>query len=261
MSPMPFPKKTEMECKIIAQASCARMVELGLLAIALPYFSEKRIRRSYQLDDSIGEFFREKENNDGSRIILLPHFSQMEAMTVIPLLDERAKQNEIGVIYRPFNNRALEQFIRKTREKFGLKLLIRGTGFFEAKEILKRNGIVVILFDQNANDWGILATFFGRVASITPLPDLLYKHFRCPIFMLMPQRMGIFRAKCFTEPLHLSKKNQNKLNNQNQFGSDNYCVAKAMNAWLEQKLSSTDAICCDWLWAHNRWHTHDQKHN
>ncbi|MDR0741070.1 MAG: lysophospholipid acyltransferase family protein, partial [Puniceicoccales bacterium] len=196
-----FSEKTEMECKILARKSCTRMIELGLLAIALPYFSKKRIRRSFQLDDSIGDFFREKVQNDGPRIVLLPHLSQMEAMTIIPLLDEAAKQNEIGVIYRPFKSRSLEQFIRKTREKFGLKLLTRGKGFLEAKEILKRNGIVVILFDQNANDWGILSTFFGRIASTTPLPDLLYRHFRCPIYGLIPQRLGVFRAKCFAERL------------------------------------------------------------
>ncbi|MDR0418230.1 MAG: hypothetical protein LBH08_02250 [Puniceicoccales bacterium] len=256
-----FPEKTGIECKMIARESCNRMVELGLLAIALPYFSEKRIRRSYQLDDSVREFFREKENNDGPRIVLLSHFSQMEAMTIISLLNERAKRNEIGVIYRPFKSKELERWIRRTREKFGLKLLARGVGFFEAKEILKRNGIVVILFDQNAGDWGILASFLGRVASMTPLPDLLYKHFCCPIFMLMPQRMGVFRAKCSVEHLDLDKKNQNKSNGQNQFGGDSYCVMEAMNAWLERKLSSNDAICCDWLWVHNRWHTHDLGHN
>jgi ADP-heptose:LPS heptosyltransferase len=204
------------------------------------------------LDDSIGEFFREKARKNGPRIILLPHFSQMEAMTIIPLLNETARQNEIGVIYRPFKNRALEQFIRKTREKFGIKLLARGSGFLGAMEILKRNGIVVILFDQNANDWGILSTFFGRIASTTPLPDLLYKHFRCPIYGLMPQRLGIFRAKCYVESIDCKSKNS---------ANDNYCVTHAMNAWLEQKLSSNEETCCDWLWAHNRWHTHDQGHN
>jgi ADP-heptose:LPS heptosyltransferase/lauroyl/myristoyl acyltransferase len=237
------------------------MIELGLLAIALPYFSKKRIRRSFQLDDSIGEFFREKIQNDGPRIILLPHFSQMEAMTIIPLLDEAAKQNEIGVIYRQFRSRSLEQFIRKTREKFGLKLLARGKGFFEAKEILKRNGIVVILFDQNANDWGILSTFFGRIASSTPLPDLLYGHFRCPIYGLMPQRLGIFQAKCFAERLNVKDENPQSLEYAQKSVRNDYCVTQVMNAWLEQKLLSNEETCCDWLWIHNRWHTHDQGHN
>ncbi|MDR2812800.1 MAG: hypothetical protein LBB05_03385 [Puniceicoccales bacterium] len=256
-----FPQKTETECKIWARKSCARMVELGLLAIALPYFSKKRIRQSFQLDDSIEAFFRQKKQSDGPRIVLLPHFSQMEAMTVIPLLSEAAKQNEIGVIYRPFKNKALEHWIRRTREKFGLKLLARGMGFFEAKEILKRNGIVVILFDQNANDWGVLSTFCGRVASTTPLPDLLYKYFRCPIYGLIPQRLGIFRAKCFAERLNLESKNSKKFTHYRKFPCGDYDVATAMNVWLEQKLLSNEETCCDWLWTHNRWHTHDQKHN
>jgi ADP-heptose:LPS heptosyltransferase/lauroyl/myristoyl acyltransferase len=256
-----FPEKTETECKILARKSCAHMIELGLLAIALPYFSKKRIRQSFQLDDSIEALFREKKQNDGPRIVLLPHFSQMEAMTVIPSLSEAAKQNEIGVIYRPFKNRALEHWIHRTREKFGLKLLARGMGFFGAKAILKRNGIVVILFDQNANDWGVLSTFCGRVASTTPLPDLLYGHFRCPIYGLMPQRMGVFRAKCFAERLNGAGENSEKFTHNRKFPCGDYGVATAMNMWLEQKLLSNEGTCCDWLWAHNRWHTHDQRHN
>jgi ADP-heptose:LPS heptosyltransferase/lauroyl/myristoyl acyltransferase len=251
-----FPEKTPMECKILAKESCARMIELGLLAIALPYFSEKRIRRSFHLDASIEEFFREKKSNDGPRIILLPHFSQMEAMTIIPLLSEAAKKNEIGVIYRPFRHGALEQFIRETREKFGLKLLARGNGFFEAKEILRRRGIVAILFDQNANDWGILSTFCGQIASTTALPDLLRKYFRCPVYMLMPKRLGTFRSKCFMERLDFQKSGYS-----GEAECDDYRVMHAMNAWLEQKLLSDGDTCCDWLWAHNRWHTHDKKHN
>ncbi|MDR1303008.1 MAG: hypothetical protein LBJ81_00105 [Puniceicoccales bacterium] len=249
-----FPGKTRAECKKLARESCARMVELGLLAVALPYFSEKRIRRSFHLDGSIGEFFREKVKNNGPRIILLPHFSQMEALAAIPLLNDAAKESEIGVIYRPFTNKILERWIRRTRERFGLKLLARGNDFWAAKAMLERNGIVVILFDQNANEGGILATFFGRIAATTYLPDLLYRHFSCPIYMLMPQRTGVFRAKCSVERLPLEPEIPGN-------GRSNYPVIRAMNAWLERKLSADDGVCCDWLWAHNRWHTLDQAHN
>ncbi|MDR2806918.1 MAG: hypothetical protein LBB11_02065, partial [Puniceicoccales bacterium] len=132
--------------------------------------------------------------------------------------------------------------------------------FFEAKEILKRNGIVVILFDQNASEWGILETFLGRVAATTYLPDLLYKYFLCPVYMLMPQRLGVFQAKCFAEHLTLSPKQED------QSAADlgprqnvDYAVARGMNIWLEEKLRSSEDICCDWLWVHNRWHVHRRK--
>ncbi|MDR0590471.1 MAG: hypothetical protein LBG09_01275 [Puniceicoccales bacterium] len=249
-----FPEKTRDECKILARESCARTVELGLLAVSLPYFSEQRIRRSFHLDGSIGEFFREKVKNNGPRIILLPHFSQMEALTTIPLLNDAAMGTEIGVIYRPFTNKVLERWIRRTRERFGLKLLARGNNFWAAKAILERGGIVVILFDQNASGGGILATFFGRIAATTYLPDLLFRHFSCPIYMLMPQRTGIFRAKCSVERLPLDPEIPDN-------GRRSYPVIRAMNAWLERKLSTADGVCCDWLWAHNRWRTLDQMHN
>jgi ADP-heptose:LPS heptosyltransferase/lauroyl/myristoyl acyltransferase len=248
-----FPEKTRAECEILALRSCARMVELGLLAVALPYFSERRIRRSFQLDASVEDFFREKASNNGPRIVLLPHFSQMEALTAIPLLSDAARRNEIGVIYRPLKNRALERWIRQTREKFGLKLLVRGNDFLTAKAILKRSGIVVILFDQNAHERGVLATFFGRIAATTYLPDLLQRHFSCPIYMLMPRRTGIFQARCSMERLPLEAETTSK--------GQGYPVTCAMNAWLEKQLSAADEPCCDWLWAHNRWHVRDQKHD
>ncbi|MDR2201079.1 MAG: lysophospholipid acyltransferase family protein, partial [Puniceicoccales bacterium] len=244
-----FPEKTETECKIMARISCVRMVELGVLAIVLPYFSEKRIRRSFSLDSSVEEFFREREQNDGPCIVLLPHFSQMEAMTVIPLLNGAAKGYEIGVIYRPFKNKGLEQWIHKTRERFGLKLLSRKNGFSQAKEILRRRGIVVILFDQNAGEAGILSTFLGRVASTTFLPDLLFRHFHCPVYMFMPQRLGFFRGKCFCERLDLAVAGQDHPGEKDTAKKNDYCVTHAMNTWLERKLLFDYDVCCDWLWA------------
>ena len=242
-----FPKKTREECKLIALESAQRMVELGLLSVVLPFWSEEKIRRSFKVDDSLAEFINQTENKPA--IVLLPHFSQMEAMTVLPLIDARLREREIGVIYRPFKNLGLERWVKKTRSRFGLTLIPRGTkGLLRAKDILSRNGVVVMLFDQNARNAGVLTDFMGRVASTTRLPNLLYKHFRCPVYMMYPQRTGVFQAMCIFERLSLA-------HDENPDNTDNITVA--MNRWLEKKLQKDRQSCCDWLWVHNRWRVCD----
>ena len=246
-----FPEKSLRECKSLAVESSQRMIELGLLSVALPFFSEKKIRKRFKIDPHSFEDFFSKTQGEPT-IVLLPHFSQMEAATVLPLFDDRIKSREIGVIYRPFKNPELEQWIKHTRERFGLKLIPRGKGLLQAKDILKRNGIVVLLFDQNARNSGILTDFFGRIASTTNLPNVLYKHFHCPVFMLYPHRTGTFQSTCYLEQLVLSPCD-------NPDNVDR--ITTAMNLWLEQKLCSDRSVCCDWLWVHNRWHACDEKQN
>ncbi|MDE6576059.1 MAG: hypothetical protein K2L24_01520 [Opitutales bacterium] len=244
-----FPGKTRRECKKLALQSSIRMVELGLLAVAMPFLSEEKIRRAFTIDVSIRQCLEATKNQP--TLILLPHFSQMEAMTVLPLLVPELKEREIGVIYRPFKNKSLEAWIRKTRGRFGLQLLARHQGLREARKILKHKGIVVILFDQNACGSGVLCDFLGHLASTTHLPDALYRQFRGPVYMLFPKRTGVFQAHCTVERLALNP----EIGDQ-RYNTDG--ITTAMNAWLEKKLLSDTATCCDWLWVHNRWNVCNQ---
>lgn len=236
-----FPDRDLKSLKKIAITSCSRTVELGLLAITLPYFSRKKLQKNFKVDASLKNFFAQLQPDKRPRIILLPHFSQMEAMTTLPLVGHIEHPENVGVIFRPLRNRSLNEWITKTREKFGLKLLPRDQGFFSAKQFLENNNTLVILFDQNAGQAGILSTFFGRIASSSPLPDFFQKNFDCEVFMLFPKRTGFFRAVCSIETLPFNSR-------------ENFPVTIAMNHWLEKKLSQNDSVCEDWLWMHNRWH-------
>ncbi len=87
---------------------------------------------------------------------------------------------EFGSIYRTINNSAIDAWVKKSRERFGIKLLSRTKGFQKALYILRRHGIIGIFFDQNAGLQGALALLFDHVCSTTELP-------------------GIFTTKCGAE--------------------------------------------------------------
>jgi lauroyl/myristoyl acyltransferase/ADP-heptose:LPS heptosyltransferase len=240
-----FPDKSFSWKRNIAITSCARTVELGLLSISITWFSKQRLKKNFTIDDSIEKSMVDYSKENLATVILIPHFSLLEAMTTLSTHLPNMNKPEIGVIYRPFRSPAIENYIKRTREKFGFKLLSRKNCLFEAKKILKDRGILGILFDQNAGKNGLLSTFFGRIASTTGLPDIFFSKFNVKIFILFPRRIGFWKSVSSFQELDLQRDRENS-------------VAFAMNRWLEKTLISSDDICADWLWMHNRWHTQDE---
>ena len=56
---------------------------------------------------------------------------------------------EFGSIFRPLDNPSADEFVKRSRERFGMRLLSRKEGFAEALKILRRRGLIGVLFDQN----------------------------------------------------------------------------------------------------------------
>lgn len=237
-----FPNHSKAWRKNIAKSSCRRMVELGLFLIASPFFSKQRIQTILTIDNSAIDLLK-KSASKYPQVLLVPHFSLTEAIALYRGNKEGEKDTrEIGVVFRPLNNKTLNQWIKKTRERLGVKLLSRKEGFSEAINILRRNGSVAILFDQNAGTPGILGTFFGRLASSTQLPDLLAKKTNAQCYVVYTERTGFWKARVHSE----------KLPNISEIP-----LRISANTWLEKQLKENDNYCADWLWFHNRWKTQD----
>jgi ADP-heptose:LPS heptosyltransferase len=150
---------------------------------------------------------------------------------------------EMGVIYRPLENPATDAWVKRGRERFGMHLLSRKEGFAEALKILRRRGIVGLLFDQNAGMQGALTTLFGRVCSTSELPGLLVEKFSAQLVMLYPRRRGFWRIELGLETI--------------THDSTAAGTTIACNRWLEAKLAGDANLCASWLWAHDRWRHQD----
>lgn len=234
-----FPNNTEAWRKKIAKTSCRRMIELGLFLISSPFFSKRRLQKILTIDSSTITLLKKSSSNPHAQILVIPHFSLTEAIALYRGSKEgEADSREIGVIFRPLNNKTLNQWVKKTRERLGIKLLSRKEGFSEAINILKRKGSVAILFDQNAGAPGILGTFFGKLVSSTQLPDLLAKKTNAQGYVVYTERIGFWKAWIHAEKLPDISTTPLRL---------------SANTWLENKLKESDNYCADWLWFHNRW--------
>jgi ADP-heptose:LPS heptosyltransferase/lauroyl/myristoyl acyltransferase len=234
-----FPDKDEAWRTRVAKESFSRMMELGLLAVACGYLSESRIVKNFTISPTLLQTIKNISNSRRGALILVPHMCLMEAATMIPKI-AGVDCPRIGVIYRPFDSKPFEKFIKRSRERFGIRLFSRKTGLIEAMRLLRDGGVVALLFDQSAGCSGYTTMSFGRCTQAAALPGILAAKYCVPVYCLYPDRTGPWQAELKVEKLCQSCQNPVEL------------IVMA-NKWLEGKLCASESACADWLWAHDRW--------
>ena len=238
-----FPDKTEAWRRKMAVETAQRSMEMVIFILASPYFSQARLQRQFTLDEDFKRLLKEYNTAPGPMVVLSPHFSMMEANTLVPML-YGGPLPPIGAIYRPLDVPGMERWVKSTRERWGLQMLSRKAGFSQAIEMLRHGGAVVVLFDQNAGARGALTLFCGRVCSTTELAGLLVAKCKARACFIYPERTGFLRAKIHGEYLDMAHESD--------------AVTFATNKWLEDKLRSQENYCADWLWLHSRWRHQDE---
>lgn len=238
-----FPEASEEERRRMARTSCRRAVELALLLLVTPHYTQQQLTARFKIDP---EFERELNGNADKpepAVAIVPHLCLMESLTLLPALTS-GPCPEIATIYRPLKQRALEDWVLRTRQRFGMRLLSRKDGFAEAMRMLRDQHVVAILFDQNAGNTGVLSTFLGRVCSSTELPGMLAHKFGARYVAVWTERTGFWRGVLKMEELPRP-----------QSAHEGIFIA---NDWFERKLRAEDSFRTDWLWLHDRWRTQDQ---
>ncbi len=236
-----FPDRTAAWRRGIARASSHRLAETALLALAAPWFSERRIRACARLAPSVDALAHDLAARPRPVVLATLHLALWETQTWLLRLSP-VPLPEFGIIFRPLDNSAADAFFQRARERFGMRLLSRKAGFAEALRILRERGVVGVLFDQNAGNQGALTLLFGRVGSSTELPGLLAAKFGAELRTFYPRRTGFWRVEFESDPVAHD-------------GSVEGATV-ALNRWLEAALSDP-GLCASWLWAHDRWRNQD----
>jgi lauroyl/myristoyl acyltransferase len=236
-----FPDMPRARREAVARESSRRMAEMALFVFASSSMDVERMRRRFRLSENFLTQLRVLHENPKPLVILVPHFSLMEALTVVPELSPDVPKPEIGVIFRPFKQPSLDRWVHRTRERYGLKLLSRKAGFSRAMNILRNKGWIAVLFDQNAGDRGVLSTFFDRLCSSTELPGLMQQKFATRFAGVYVRREGLWRGEVQLIELPQPK--------------DSIEAMLIADRWLEDLMRQDEECLCDWLWAHNRWNT------
>lgn len=233
-----FPERSEAWCAKVARASCQRLVETSLLSLATPYLSERRIQNMAALSPLWTKFASEHALNPKGILLGTAHLAYWEGLTWVPFL-LKGQAPEFVAVYRPLRQPALDEWTRRTRERFGVRLLSRRVGLHAALHLLKRNGGVSILFDQNAGSNGVLTHFFGRECSTTPLPGMLVQKSGANVAIIYTRRTAFWRFTIEIERVRHAGTSES--------------VTIGLNRALEDILRADEDLCASWLWLHNRW--------
>ncbi len=237
-----FPEKPAPWRRGIARECIRRFSETGLLSLATPFLSPGRLRAIIRPGDSMRAAYAAHRSQPHPILMCAPHMAHWETQTVQPMLLD-GPFPESAAIFRPLDHPAADAWIKRTRERFGMKLLSRREGFQEAMNILRRNGSVGILYDQNAGDQGALTLLFDRVCSTTDLPGLLAARYRAAVYGIYPRDLGFWRVELNYDRIEHDGASEG--------------VTAALNVWLEKLLRADDNLCASWLWGHQRWKSQD----
>lgn len=232
-----FPEKPEAWRKKIALTSCRRTAEMALYAIASPSFSEEEIRNRVRLHSSVTDPSSPLRSVEKGTVLFIPHLTLMEMMTAVKFLDPELGKKDWVTLYRPLDVKVAEDWVKNSRERFGVRLVSRREGFGQVMKAVREGQIAAILFDQNTQQ-GSLIQFLGKPCAATDLPGIIAQRFKAHRLIFWAERTGFWRCELKTVPLH---------------AHDSVGLTLESNAWLENYLRSSDRACSDWLWAHNRW--------
>ena len=229
-----FPKWSNARIAKSVFISTSRTIEQGLLSFAWPFISEGKLIESFMVSSDSQKLINEKNTQGGGIIWLIPHFCHADAISFLK------PEIQVNALYRPLRNPVFDDFVKKSRQRFGVRTIDRKDGgMLKTLKVLKKGEILAMLFDQNAGGAGTRLSFMGRECSCTTLPDILNEKFKPRILFVFTRRIGFWRSSIEVEEME-------SLN-------DGQLVIERANAWLEGKLRDDKQLQESWLWMHQRW--------
>jgi heptosyltransferase II len=239
-----FPEKPEAWRTWIARTSCVRLMETSLLSVAAPFLSEKRILKMSGVAEGTRAVMRKVQNPARPLVLGTMHLAYWEGLTWLPFLLRPEGAPPLLTIFRPLNDPVLDDWLKRTRERFGVQLMSRKSGLHAALHTLQKNGSVTILFDQSAGSHGLLTKFLGRECSTTPLPGMLAEKSSAVVGLVYARRTAFWRFTIVLDEVACESNEKD--------------VTLALNRDFEALMRADEEICASWLWLHKRWRILDR---
>ncbi|NVO19757.1 MAG: lysophospholipid acyltransferase family protein [Bacteroidetes bacterium] len=231
-----FPGMEEAEQKKLLKAIYRNLSDILVESIKSFGMSAKQIKKRYKV---LNVELIEKYLEQGRSVMGLPaHFNNWEWGSLAPGL---YTNYPIIALYKPLTNKYLDNFIRKSRSKFGTSLSsIYVTGItFRANE--KIPSIYVLAADQSPTNsaksyW---VDFLGRDTAFLHGPEKYSRHYNMVVLYADVQRV---KRGHYTLELSL-------ISDDPKFLPEGE-VTRQYAKKLEEAILKTPG---SWLWSHKRW--------
>ncbi|MCP4922557.1 MAG: lauroyl acyltransferase [bacterium] len=157
----------------------------------------------------------------------------------LPALVATKKGVPVVQLYRPFNNRRVDQLIDTYQQRAGIPTIYKGArGARDSISLLKEKQNLIFLVDQKLKE-GVSVPFFGRPAMTAPAIVKLAQKFKSPLVPVQAVRTGKNSHKIiFHKPFSIEARDsvEGSLEKMNRM----------LESWILEEPSQ-------WLWVHQRW--------
>jgi KDO2-lipid IV(A) lauroyltransferase len=147
-------------------------------------------------------------------------------------------------VARPLDNRFLDDFLRRFREKTGQKLLAKHGDFEKMQSLLDQAALLGALADQDAGRRGLFVDFFGRPASTHKALALLALQYQVPIMVFGAAKVAEpMRYRLLVEDLIIPEDYRNHAN-------PILAITQQFTTALERIIRTAPE---QYFWLHRRW--------
>ncbi|MFA5976361.1 MAG: lysophospholipid acyltransferase family protein [Elusimicrobiota bacterium] len=148
----------------------------------------------------------------------------------------------VAIAYRSLDNPRLDRLVADVRSSRGGFLIPRQHLLRQGIRLLKANGILGILIDQNYAPGGVFVDFFGRLAATVPVTSILARRTGATVLPVHNRWIGEELHIFWEAPFELSTQTDSR----QAVAEDTAVMTQTVERWVREDPAQ-------WLWLHNRW--------
>ncbi len=150
----------------------------------------------------------------------------------------------IAAIVRRQGNRLVDERLQELRRKLGVETIYQSQAPTRVPRVLRANGVVGIVGDQDARRSGIFVPFFGRPASTHRGPALFALRLKAPVFSCIARRLpgSAVRYEVSGERVEVERTGD--------LEADVTALTAELAARLERQVRQAPE---QYFWFHKRW--------
>jgi Kdo2-lipid IVA lauroyltransferase/acyltransferase len=225
----------------LAATARAAYEHLGREVVAMLRLSKLDDRAVIERTTMVGwEEFEEARNLGKGVILVTGHFGNWE----IAAAAVASRGIPIAAIVRRQGNRLVDERLQELRRSLGVETIYQGQAPSRVPRILRANGVVGIVGDQDARRSGIFVPFLGRPASTHRGPALFAMRLGAPVFFCTARRLPAsgFGYEVAGERVDVARTDD--------LDADVKALTAQLALRLERKVREDPA---QYFWFHKRW--------
>jgi KDO2-lipid IV(A) lauroyltransferase len=231
-----LPERTPAQCRDLARQSVDNLARLLAIYPRISSMTDADMEKTVEIEGF--EHIREAFRRGKGMITFTAHYGCWELMAIYVT----RLYPKIAMVVRPLDNPRLDALASAVRGSGGGGVIDSKKVFKEGLRLLRANGILGVLIDQNFYKGGVFVNFFGRPAATNTLVPTLARRTGCAVLPMHNIWKGD-KIRIICEPPVTLSGNPDSAE---AVTEDTQKLTFIVEGWIRRDPGQ-------WMWLHNRW--------